>query len=45
MNLLSGSSQYPKVVGVMKFIAGDLLLVAGATPIRILQRVGVVMRM
>lgn len=34
----------PKVVGVVKFIAGNLLLVARATPIGILQRVGVVMR-
>ena len=28
----------------MELVACDLLLVAGATPIRVLQRVGVVMR-
>ena len=43
MHLLSWSSEGPNVIGVMELVARDLLLVAGATPIRVLQRVGVVM--
>ena len=41
---LSWSPQGPEVVRVVELVACDLLLVAGATPVRVLQRVGVVMR-
>ena len=39
---LCGSPEGPDVVGIVELVACDLLLVAGAPPIWVLQRVGVV---
>ena len=39
---LCGSPEGPYVVGIVELVACDLLLVAGAPPIWVLQRVGVV---
>ena len=39
MHSLARFPDHPQIVRVFKFIACDLLLVAGASPVRILERV------